>query len=295
MIRETVIVRRRSLVIGVIVVAVLVAIPGVVGFSLLQNGVNRPATEAKVAAEQFLLLIILADAGVVLTFVTLLVRSYNLSAALARIEAFQRLSGRKLHVALKRLGDVGESITRMYAELEALNARKSRRIAAMNALVSVIMNGATQRIIVVDSQGVVTRATQAAITYLKPAAGIVIGKPVDEIVRDADFSRVRAALGRKPGIWIVDGVTYPVAVQTVQDDLGEVSYFVYYFGSDAHHVTARRAEGMPAPAREAEKTDEDSGSDAGRPVQQDSGGFVGRIMRMFRRSDSSASRKPGRR
>jgi len=207
-----------------------------IGFVALRGAVSLSEVEAKVLAERVLFAGLIAASILLGTVVVVAVRAYQLSTALSRIADLHRIGGYDIEPALARLGDVGESIARIYGQLTDLSARKSMRIAAMNSLLSVIMARASQRLLVVDPRGDVVRATPSALEFLDKTAGEVLGDEVDEIIPDVEFTTARAAIRRSGEPWAAEQSSFPVAVQPVLNDQGEIAYFIYYLGPEARHI-----------------------------------------------------------
>jgi PAS domain-containing protein len=232
----TLLIRRNALVLLVLFSIGAAVVPAAAGFAMLREAAGLPASDAKILAERALFAGVVSASIMLLTLVVIMARVYRLSTALSRIADLQRVGGYDVEPALERLGEVGGSIARMYGQLNELSARKSTRIAAMNALLNVIMARSPQRLLVVDPRGAVSRATPAALEFLDQTAGAVLGEPVDSVIPDVNFARARAAIGRSGDPWKAEKSSFPVAVQPVLNELGEVGYFVYYLGPEARLV-----------------------------------------------------------
>jgi hypothetical protein len=232
----TLLIRRWALVLILLLSIVVALVPAAVGYGLLRNAVDLSSAEAKVGAERLLFVAIVAASGLVATLIVALLNVFHMSTALARIADLHRVGGYAVEPALARLGDVGESITQMYAQLTEISERKSTRIAAMNALLNVILARNSVRLLVVDPRGEVFRATPAALKHLNMAVAEVLGEPVDTVIPDVEFSRIRAAIGRTGEPWAAEESSASVSVQPVLNDRGEVGYYVFYLGSDARLV-----------------------------------------------------------
>ncbi len=243
-------VRRRSVVLLMLVGLLAAIVPACLGYRLLRIAGGVTFEEAKVLADQVLFVGIVAGAALVLVSILFTVRMFNLSGALARIEDLNRVSGHEVTAALSRLGDVGESITRMYAQLNQISARKSTRIAAMDALLAYVLSRSRQRLLVVDPRGEIVRATPSALEFLKGTGVTVVGKSVDSVIPQVEFTRTRAAVGRSAQPWMAERSKFPVAVQPVFNDRNEVAYYIYYLGPDTQLVmkkqpTENQSEGLP--------------------------------------------------
>lgn len=232
----TLLIRRNSLILLVLLAMAAAIVPAALGFELLRDAVELSPSEAKASAERLLLVGIVATSVLVGALVVTMAGVYRLTTALSRIADLHRVGGYDVEPALERLGDVGESISRMYGQLAELSARKSTRIAAMNSLLNVIMARSTQKLLVVDPRGTVFRTTPAALEFLDRTAGTVLGQPVNSVVPEVDIARARAAIGRTGAAWTAESTSYPVAVQPVLNDRGDIGYFVYYLGSEARLV-----------------------------------------------------------
>lgn len=233
----TLLVRRRALLFLVAVAVVTAIIPAALGYTAVGRAGGLSPAEAKTAAERLLFVGIVAASFLVLVLFISLARIYRLSTALSRIAELHMVGGYDVGPALRKLGDVGESITRLYGQLSELSARKTTRISAMNALLNVIMARSAQRLLVVDPKGTVFRTTPAALKLLDTTAGAVLSQPVNAVVPGVDFARARAAAGRRAEPWVPEESDIPVAIQPVLNDRGEAAYYLYYLGPDARLVT----------------------------------------------------------
>lgn len=232
----TLLIRRRALIFLILLSTGAALALAAFGFVTLRQAVALSPAEAKVLAERVLFAGLIAAALLSVTVVVVLVRVYRLSTALSRIADLHRIGGYDVEPALDRLGDVGDSIARMYGQLSELSARKSMRIAAMNSLLNVIMARSSQRLLVVDPRGDVFRVTPGALKFLDRKVGEVLGKPVNDVIPDVEFARARAAIGRSGEAWMAEETSFPVSVQPVLNDRGDIAYFVYYLGPDARSV-----------------------------------------------------------
>lgn len=232
----TLLIRRNVLILLVLLAVAAAIVPAAVGFSLLREAAGISPVTAKMLAERVLFVGVVSASSLLVVLVVVLVRVYRLSTALSRIADLHRIGGYDVEPALQRLGDVGDSITRIYGQLTELSARKSTRIAAMNSLLNVVMARSPQKLLVVNPRGTVFRATPAALRFLQKKAGEVLGRPVSAVIPDVEFARARAAIGRSSDAWTAEDSSFPVAVQPVFNDRGEIGYYVYYLGPEAHLV-----------------------------------------------------------
>ncbi len=211
-------------------------VPAAIGYTALVEAVGLSAIEAKTAGEGLLFVGITAAGLFLLLLLTVLLRVYRVSTALARIAELHRMDGYDLRPALLRLGDIGESILQILGQLTELNRRKSTRMHAMNGLLQDVLSKSGKRILVVDPRGMVIRATPAALELLDRPASAVLDLPVDDALPGTGFARTRAAIGRSGDPWTVKGAPFPLAVEPIPDDRGETGYYVYYLGPDASLV-----------------------------------------------------------
>lgn len=233
----TLLIRRRGLLLLTLVTCAAVLIPAAVAYSQLIGAVDLSLSEAKLRAERTLFVGIICLASFSLTILLVVVRVYSLTNALARIADLHRISGHDVEPVLNRLGDVGEYISLMYGQLTELSTRKTTRIAAMNSLLNVLMARSNQKLLVAGPQGSVYRVSPPALKFLERTAGATLGELVDTVIPNVDFARVRAGVGRSGELWVAERTDYPVAVQPVFNDAGEVAYYVFYLEREARHAT----------------------------------------------------------
>src|SRR6056297_2596066 len=120
-----ILIRRQTLVFLILLAVVAALVLASIGFLTVREAVSLSEVEAKVLSERVLFAGLIAASILLVTVVAVALRAYQLSTALSRIADLHRIGGYDIEPALARLGDVGESIARIYGQLTDLSARKS--------------------------------------------------------------------------------------------------------------------------------------------------------------------------
>ena len=144
-----------------------------------------------------------------------------------------QLNGDQLQLALRRFGSVGDELWNLYENINALSERKSRRIVAMNSLLTAIVARSDQKMLIVNAAGAVYKVTAAALEHLSVSSSEVLEQPVESIVTAASFAETTAALSREARNYAIKGDNETVAVIPVAGDQGLAAYYLYLFGDDA--------------------------------------------------------------
>lgn len=267
----TLMIRRNSLLVLLLIATVAAIGPSVVGFVVVRDAVGLSAGEAKTAAEGVLFVGIAATTAVGVTLIGMLARLHQLSVTLTRLADLNRLGGHEFAPTLRRLGEVGESILQLYEQTIDLSERKTIRISAMDSLLSILVARSPGSILVVDPAGKIVRATPTALQFLDASTSDVVGAEVDDVVSGVAFARVRAAVGHSPDPWPAEDPPFPVVVQAALNNEGEPGYYVYYLGQDARAIvkalTRTEKEDLPT-RRPAPPPDTSSARrTAGRPAR----------------------------
>lgn len=249
---------RRRVVIVLILVAVTSALAmGAIGYLAVRQGLTSTDTAAKATAERVLFASILTVV-VVLTVTGVALRdTRNINTILRRLVELNRLSGTQAEDAIRRLGEVGEHILNLYAQISSLSTHKSTRISAMNGLISAIIVRSEHRLLVVNAIGTVYRASPAALRLLEKSTAEVTGKPIDTLLTGESFTTTVAEIARTPELHTFPEGKTPVVVVPITNDQDLVAYYLYLLGDDARNEK-NRTERIPAtdsPSADAEDND----------------------------------------
>ncbi len=251
-------VRRRTLMILIFAAVAFALAMSVLGYLAVDANGELSASERKALAERILFVGIVGSSIVLAGLGAAAYDTVGLNSLLRRLSDMHRMSGDQLHLALRRFGSVGDQLGHLYDNINALSDRKSRRIAAMNSLLTTILAHSEKRMLIVNAAGDVYKATTQALEHLERPAPDVVEKPIDSIIEEEAFSQTAAALARRAGTYAIDGADETVAVIRVMGDQGLAAYYVYLFGNDAKDELRRSR--LPKP----------SGDDTGTEAQDES-------------------------
>ena len=270
-------IRRRTLLILILATVTFALAMSVLGYLLIGGAGDLDSAETKVLAERLLFTGIVGSSLVLVGLGIAVYRTVALNALLGRLSDMHRLSGDQLYLALRRFGSVGDQLSSLYRNINALSDRKSRRIASMNALLVAILSQSDRRIVIVNAAGQVYRATAGALEYLDISASEATEQPIDSIIEGEVFAKTAAAFSRNKGYSTLQGPDENVAVVRVMGDSSLVAYYLYLLGRDAKEELKRN------PPAEASSEDGTDGKAAeGGPSAKPNGGDSRKALRSFR-------------
>ncbi|MFP4642784.1 MAG: hypothetical protein ACLFM0_00360 [Spirochaetales bacterium] len=226
-------VRRRTLIVLVVGTVVFALAMSVAGYISVNAAGGLDAMERKVLGERVLLAGIVGSLLVFAGLGAALYDTVSLNTLLKRLSGMYALTGAQLQLALRRFGSVGDELWNLYENINALSERKSRRIVAMNSLLTAILARTDRRLLVVNAAGVVYKATEAALEYLGATSSEVEEQPVDSIVSGEAFAETSAAISRGAHSYTITADSETVAVIPVAGDRGLAAYYLYLLGEEA--------------------------------------------------------------
>ena len=226
-------VRRRTLFILVLATVALVLATSVLAYVSIDAAGELSPAERKILAERILFAGIVGSAIVLIGLVAVIYDTVSLNTLLKRLSQMYGLSGDQLRLALRRFGSVGDELWSLYENINALSERKSRRIVAMNSLLTEIVERSDQKMLIVNAAGEVYKVTEAALEHLELSSSKVVEQPVESIITGATFLETTAALARNADSFSIEGEHETVAVVPVSGDQGLAAYYLYLLGADA--------------------------------------------------------------
>lgn len=239
-------VRRRTLLILTLSTVAFALAMSVLGYIFVHAAGDLSIAERKALAERILLAGIVGSSLVLAGLGIAVYETVSLNVLLKRLSDMHRLSGDQLHLALRRFGSVGDQLSSLYQNINALSDRKSRRIAAMNSLLATILQRSDRKMVIVNAAGQVYRATTGALEHLDLSASDVADQPIDSIIEGETFSETAAALSRSAESSAIEGADGTVAIVRAMGNEGLVAYYVYLLGNDAKEELKRNPPAKPS-------------------------------------------------
>ncbi len=232
-------VRRRTITILVLAAIAFSFGMSVLAFLVLQTFGELTPAEQKVVAERVLLVGVVGTILVCAGLLLVVRDAVNLSAVFKRLAGMHRMSGDQIHAELRGLGVVGDQIGTLYTSINSLSARKSTRIAALDALLNTVLNRTDANLLIVNAAGTVYRATPAALRHLDASSGEVVDHSIDDFVDAERFSETSATVARRRGSHMIGEGRTAMVVLPVTNDQGLIAYYVYLLGEDARDELKR--------------------------------------------------------
>jgi signal transduction histidine kinase len=154
------------------------------------------ASEAKLISERLLFVGILVSLLLLGVGLYAVLRAFRLSNALDKIVEMNRLTGFNADTALTRLGEVGEKIALLYAQVNELSERKSVKISAQAALNDFLLSLSEDAVLVTDARGTVIHMSRKVLERLEASRAGLIGSSLDELLPDAEIGSAIAEMSR---------------------------------------------------------------------------------------------------
>lgn len=264
-------VRRRTLLILIFATIAFALAMSVLGYLSVEAAGELDASERKALAERILFAGIVGSSIVLAGLGAAAYDTVGLNSLLRRLSDMHRMSGDQLHLALRRFGSVGDQLGSLYDNINSLSDRKSRRIAAMNSLLTTVLAHSRKKMLIVNAAGDVYQATTKALEHLSRSSSEVVEKPIDSLIAGRTFSETAAALSRRAGTYAIEGAEETVAVIRVMGDQGLAAYYVYLLGNDAKEELKQNP---PAKPMAAEDTGTETENEAADPRREERRGAI---------------------
>lgn len=189
------------------------------------------AGDGGVAAGERLLFAAIVCASLLVVIGTVVhARSVSVSRTLAKLTEMSRSTGASPEPGLKRLGELGARISRLYSQQIELGAHKSDKIGALSSLCDHILTIAAYPIAVTDPAGTVLYRSPPLLQELGLSQQEVLGATLDSLVPDTNlvdaarhFERDRTPLSLRPNGRLL-------TVLPIYSRSGKLSYCVCVFG-----------------------------------------------------------------
>jgi PAS domain-containing protein len=182
--------RRSFIFLGAVVILGTTAL-GVYGYRSFAD--SGPAV---FTGQRFLYVAFLFVVLEILLFMRVLLRSRNVGRELDKLIEITRYRGLPNARNLKRLGPIGDQISRLFDQLNSLSERKSLKISSLSELSAFLMNNVSVPAIVATVDGKVVYASRAFLERTKRPRNEIIDGQVDDLAPGIRFTEVTAELDR---------------------------------------------------------------------------------------------------
>ncbi|HUX13823.1 MAG TPA: PAS domain-containing protein [Spirochaetia bacterium] len=226
-----VVVRHLVLVLFGAVAAVAVVVTGIYGYHLIVTTAIPAATPdlaaiLKTDAESILFAAIVAATVIALILLAILSRSLYLSRELDKIVEMSRYRDFSPEVSLKRLGRIGDRLSSLYHNANAVSESKTRKIGALSDLNSFLVRNVSAPLVVFELPGNVVHASRGFEERIGAGRTELLSATVTTLFPDLAWNEVeiellrrRTPVARKTGIG--EMTFYPI-----EDRADEIAYIV---------------------------------------------------------------------
>ncbi len=142
------------------------------------------AGSARFMGEWLLYACIVCATVFLILFFRLFIRSRNVMRELDKLIEFSKSSGIPSGAGLRKLGKVGEKISRLYAQINMLNDKRGLRISALSNLIDLLTGNMEISILVTDVTGMIIHATKEYLEKQHLTRADCIGASIEEMVSE---------------------------------------------------------------------------------------------------------------
>ncbi len=226
-----VVVRHFLLVLFGAVAAVAIVVTGIYGYHLIMTTAMPAATPdvaaiLKTDAESVLFAAIVTATLIALFLLAILSRSLYLSRELDKIVEMSRYRDFSPEVSLKRLGRIGDRLSSLYHNANAISESKTRKIGALSELNSFLVRNVSAPLVVFELAGNVVHASRGLEERIGSVRTELLVATVTTLFPDLAWNEVeiellrrRTPVARKTGIG--EMTFYPI-----EDRADEIAYIV---------------------------------------------------------------------
>lgn len=216
--------RRALIVLGTVVVA-LTGFLAAYGY----RSIDALGSGAAFTAQQFLYVSLLLIVVELILFIRALVRSRNIERELDKLIEITRFRGLPNARNLRRLGPIGEQISRLYDQLNSLSERRSLKISSQSELVEFLMNNLSLPAVVATAAGTVVYVSRAYTERLKRSKNELVDTRLEELVPGISVSDVVAELDRSHAAAQRKSERSTVNFYPIRNSANQVAYVVCVF------------------------------------------------------------------
>lgn len=188
--------------------------------------------ESKAAAERFLMLSALLAILYGIGVGVLWRRANDLNRTLRRAELRLRQGGfsSKEYFATRRLGGLGEQLSRIYESVEEISEKKSLRIGALGALNQFMLQRSDERLLVINGAGRIFQVSTPFLEGLERRRPELIGEDVTRVLPEFDIDAVVAHFYREGTVFEMGEKKEQLRAYPVFDASRQLTYAVIVFG-----------------------------------------------------------------
>ena len=172
-----------------VIMSVSLIVLGLVGYQALSKG--GPSQESnRIEAEQFLYVALVCFSILLLAFFFLVGRSRSITKKLDRLIELSKIGDFSPELSMRTLGSIGEKITLLYFQLDALNEKRSTKISALSDLVEFLVVNLNLPILITDVTGKILYVSRAYDLKYEISRSEILSHDILETIPDASIQEI---------------------------------------------------------------------------------------------------------
>lgn len=220
--------RRAFVVLGVVVV-VMTGLLGAYGY----RSIATLGSAALFAAQQFLYVSLLLVVVELILFGRVLARSRNIERELDKLIEITRFRGLPNARNLRRLGPIGEQISRLYDQINSLSERKSLKISSLSDLVEFLMDNLSLPAVAATVVGTIVYVSRVYTERMKRPKSELLDTRLEELVPGVSVSEVIGELERSHTAVQRKSERSAVNFYPIRNSSNQIAYVVCVFQGHA--------------------------------------------------------------
>lgn len=185
---------------------------------------------ARLAGERLLFAGVVGAAALFAVALGVHLRSVSVSRTLEKLSEMSRLTGASPEPGLKRLGELGDRISRLYSQQLTVGARKSDKISALSSLTDNLLHIEQRPVGVTDATGKLLYLSPALLEEFDLERADAIGAALDSIIPDLNLTGAARHFDRDRTTVVRELDSGTISIVPIYSRSNELTYCICVFG-----------------------------------------------------------------